>query len=125
MRLQALFLLLFACLGPAQAPDSVLADGLRLLEEGRTTLEEKPLTDAKNYFAHLAETSKNPVYFYQLARADSYLIESHAARHDNKRAEQALEGAIAAVQHCLELDDKSADAHSLLADLYGRKISLG
>jgi len=36
-----------------------------------------------------------------------------------------LEDAIAAVQHCLESDDKSADAHSLLANLYGRKISLG
>jgi hypothetical protein len=33
MRLQAIFLLLFSCLGLAQAPDSVLADGLRLLEE--------------------------------------------------------------------------------------------
>jgi tetratricopeptide (TPR) repeat protein len=122
---QAIFLFLFACLGPAQAPDSVFADGLRLLEEGRTTLEEKPLTAAKNYFAHLAQTSQNPVYFYQLARADSYLIESYAARHENKRAEQALEDAIAAVQYCVGLNDQSADAHSLLADLYGRKISLG
>src|ERR1700674_3356155 len=120
MRLQALFLLLFSCLGHAQAPDSVLAAGVRLVEEGRTTLEEKSLTDAKNYFTHLVQTSKNPAYFYQLARADSYLMESYAARHENKRAEQALEDAIAAAQHCLGLDDKSADAHSLLADLYGR-----
>jgi len=52
-------------------------------------------------------------------------MESFAARHENKRAEQALEDAIAAVQHCIGSDDKSADAHSLLADLYGRKISLG
>jgi len=52
-------------------------------------------------------------------------MESFAARHENKRAEQALEDAIAAVQHCIQLDDKSADAHSWLADLYGRKISLG
>ena len=125
MRLHSDFVLVFSGLGLAQAPDSTLADGLRLLEEGRTTLAEKPLTDAKTYFSHLAQTSKNPAYFYQLARANSYLTESYAARHENKRAEQALEDAIAAVQHCLELDDKSADAHSLLADLYGRKISLG
>ncbi len=126
MRLPAIFLLLSSCLGLAQAPDSVLArDGLRLLEEGRTTLEEKPLTDAKIYFSRLVQTSKKPAYFYQLARANSYLTNSYAARHENTRAEQALGDAIAAVQHCLEWDDKSAAAHSLLADLYGRKISLG
>ncbi len=125
MRLHVIFLLLFSCLGLAQAPDAILADGVRLLEEGRTTLEEKPLTDARNYFSHLVQTNKKPAYFYQLARANSYLVESYAARHENKHAEQALEDAIAAVQHCLELDDKSADAHSLLANLFGRKISLG
>ena len=125
MRLHVIFLLLFSCLGLAQAPDAILTDGVRLLEEGRTTLEEKPLTDAKNYFSHLVQTNKKPAYFYQLARANSYLVESYAARHENKHAEQALEDAIAAVQHCLELDDKSADAHSLLANLFGRKISLG
>ena len=125
MRLQATFLLLFSCLGLAQTPDSALVEGVRLLEEGRTTLEEKPLTDARNYFSHLVQTNTKPAYFYQLARANSYLVESYAARHENKHAEQALEDAIAAVQHCLELDDKSADAHSLLANLYGRKISLG
>jgi len=125
MRLHVIFLLLFSCLGLAQAPDAILADGVRLLEEGRTTLEEKPLTDARNYFSHLVQTNKKPAYFYQLARANSYLVESYAARHENKHAEQALEDAIAAVEHCLELDDKSADAHSLLANLFGRKISLG
>jgi len=125
MRLHVIFLLLFSCLGLAQAPDAILADGVRLLEEGRTTLEEKPLTDARNHFSQLVQTNKKPAYFYQLARANSYLVESYAARHENKHAEQALEDAIAAVQHCLELDDKSADAHSLLANLYGRKISLG
>ena len=125
MRLHVIFLFLFSCLGLAQAPDAILADGVRLLEEGRTTLEEKPLTDARNYFSHLVQSNKKPAYFYQLARANSYLVESYAARHENKHAEQALEDAIAAVQHCLELDDKSADAHSLLANLYGRKISLG
>jgi len=125
MRLQATFLLLFSCLGLAQTPDSALVEGVRLLEEGRTTLEEKPLTNARKYFSHLVQTNKKPVYFYQLARANSYLVESYAARHENKHAEEALEDAIAAVQHCLESDDKSADAHSLLANLYGRKISLG
>ncbi len=123
MRLLVILLLVFSWLGLAQAPDSALADSLRLLEEGRTTLEE---TDRRqDPLFPLGADQQNPAYFYQLARANSYLTESYAALHQSKRAEQALEDAIAAVQHCLELDDKSAHAHSLLADLYGRKISLG
>lgn len=125
MRRQTIFLLLLSCLGLAQTPDSTLTEGLRLLEEGRTTLEEHPLADARNVFTRLAQTSGNAVHFYQLARVDSYLVESYAARHENKRAEQALEDAIAAAQRSIGLDDKSADAHSLLADLYGRKIAFG
>lgn len=46
-------------------------------------------------------------------------------RDDKKNAERALDEAISNVQQSLKLNDKSPDAHSLLADLYGRKISLG
>lgn len=125
IRRQTILLLLSSSLSLAQAADPALADGLRVLEEARTTLAEKPLADAKRYFTRLAEAGGNPVYFYQLARVNSYLVESYAARHENKRAEQALEEAITAAQRSIGLDDKSADAHCLLADLYGRKIGLG
>jgi hypothetical protein len=37
----------------------------------------------------------------------------------------ALDKAIEAVQQSIQLNDKSADAHSLLADFYSRKISFG
>jgi|SRR6266850_4736903 len=46
-------------------------------------------------------------------------------RKDKKPAAAAVEKAIEAVQHSIQLNEKSADAHSLLADLYGRKISFG
>jgi uncharacterized protein HemY len=36
-----------------------------------------------------------------------------------------VDEAIVLAQHSIQLNDKSAEAHSLLADLYGRKISLG
>jgi tetratricopeptide (TPR) repeat protein len=123
----ALLLLLFLSRGAfAQAPDPAQAEGLRLLEEGRTTLEEKPLAGARDYFTGLTQKDgNNAVYFYQLAGADSYLVESSEIRRDRKSAERALDAAIAAVQRALSLNDKSADAHSLLADLYGRKISFG
>lgn len=109
----------------AQASDPALAEGLRRLEEGRTTLEEKSLADAKAYFTGLTQKDSNARYSYQLARVESYLVESYASRGDNKNAERALDEAIASAQRALSLNDKSADAHSLLADLFGRKISLG
>src|SRR5712692_8913654 len=46
-------------------------------------------------------------------------------RKDKQAAAAAVDKAIEAVQRSIQLNDKSADAHSLLADLYGRKITLG
>jgi hypothetical protein len=45
-------------------------------------------------------------------------------RKDKKAAATAIDKAIEAAQRSVQLNDKSADAHSLLADLYGRKIGL-
>jgi tetratricopeptide (TPR) repeat protein len=42
-----------------------------------------------------------------------------------RNAERSLDEAIAAIQQSINLNDNSADAHSLLAGLYGRKISFG
>ena len=62
---------------------------------------------------------------YQLALVQAYLADVYEARKDKKSAGTAVDKAIEAAQRSLELNEKSADAHSLLADLYGRKISLG
>ena len=99
---------------------------LRLLEEGRTMLEDQPLSGARTALARLAQQHpENAMYFYQLARANRYRVEAYAAHGYKKDAERALDEAIANVQQSLKLNEKSADAHSLLADLYGRKISFG
>jgi len=124
-----LLLLLLSCATFAQAPDpslpSVLAPGLHLLQEGRTTLDQKTLVEARDYFSHLINKGRNnPEYFYQLARADSYRIDAYRAQHDSKNAEATLKQAISEVERAIELNDNSAKAHSLLADLYGRKISI-
>ncbi len=75
-----------------------------------------------------AQTQQHPedaAAFYQLARVNSYLSDAYLMHHDKKNAEKALDAAIASVQQALKLNEKSADAHSLLADCYGRKIGLG
>ena len=65
------------------------------------------------------------MYFYELARVESYRSSAYSMHDDKKKAEHALDGAIATVQQSLKLNYKSSDAHSLLADLYGRKIGFG
>ena len=103
-----------------------LEQGLRLLEEGRTTLNDGTLTQARDYFVKLTQHyAENAVYFYQLARVDQYRYQAYLQHGDKKNAERALDGAIADVQQSIKLNDNSADAHSLLADLYGQKIGMG
>ena len=113
-------------LASAQMADPALNDGLKLLEEARTTLEDVALTNAQTYFAKLTQQHpENAIYFYELARVHSYRCSALSMRGEKKKAEHALDDAVTAVQQSLKLEEKSADAHSLLADLYGRKIGFG
>jgi tetratricopeptide (TPR) repeat protein len=106
--------------------DPALEQGFHLTEEGRTTLNDGTLTQAHDYFAKLIqEHANNAVYFYQLARVDQYRCNAYLQHGDKKNAERALDSAIASVQQSIKLNESSADAHSLLADLYGQKIGMG
>jgi tetratricopeptide (TPR) repeat protein len=112
----------------ASAPD--LSEALRLLEEGRTTLAEPALSQAWDYLAKLKgkekeKNSANAVVLYDLARVDYYRCNGAVRRGDKKAASVVVERAIKEAQQAVQLDDLSADAHSLLASLYGRKIGLG
>jgi tetratricopeptide (TPR) repeat protein len=112
--------------GQGQPVDDEFQAALRSLEEGRTTLTDKPLSAARASLTRLTRHhSESALYFYHLANVDRYWVEAYLARGDKKRAELALEGGVNNVQQSLKLNEKSSDAHSLLADLYGRRISLG
>jgi tetratricopeptide (TPR) repeat protein len=123
--------LLFASLasiGTTQSPsaDAEVGAALRSLEEGRTTLDDKLLSQAHEVLARLTQQHpNNALYFFQLARANRYRVDAYSTHGDKKDAEHALDEAIGNVQQSLKLHEKSAEAHSLLADLYGRKISFG
>jgi tetratricopeptide (TPR) repeat protein len=120
------YVLLLQTAVAAQPADSTLDDGLKLLEESRTTLDETALSRAQEYFGKLTQQHpENAVYFYELARVESYRSSAFSMRNDKKKAEHALDEAMASVQQSLKLNEKSPDAHSLLADLYGRKIGFG
>jgi tetratricopeptide (TPR) repeat protein len=110
----------------AQTIDPELTEGLRLLEEGRTTLAEKTLNEARDYFLKLTQKNAgSAIYFYELARTDQYRCNAADLRKDGKAAMAAMESAISDALQAIKLNEASADEHSLLADLYGRRIGLG
>jgi tetratricopeptide (TPR) repeat protein len=110
-----------AAASSGQAGDRGLEAGLGMLEEGRTLLDDAVLAQARNYFLKLTtQQGDNAVYFYELARVHAYRSESCFARGDKKAAGRALDEGIASVEQSLRLNERSADAQSLLADLYGR-----
>jgi tetratricopeptide (TPR) repeat protein len=107
---------------PATASDSLAT----AIETARRTRNEAQLQFVKTQLEQrVAQNAQDWASFYDLARVQSYFVDVYEARKDKKGAEAALDKAIDTLQHSLALNDKSADAHSLLADLYGRKISFG
>jgi cytochrome c-type biogenesis protein CcmH/NrfG len=96
------------------------------VESARKTRDEKQLTSLKAQLEQeAAQNANDAAPFLDLAKVHFYLLDVYEMRRDKKAAGAAVDKAIEAAQRSIQLNDKSADAHSLLADLYGRKISLG
>jgi tetratricopeptide (TPR) repeat protein len=96
------------------------------LASGRTSLDVDALSKVRDLAVE--QTKQHPDHaeaIYQLARVNSYRSDAYAMRHDKKNAERALDESIENLVQSLELNEKSADAHSLLANCYGRKIGMG
>ena len=96
------------------------------VEAARKTHDEKQLQSLKAQLEQLiAQNSNDAGIYLDLARVHEYFLDVYEMRKDKKAAGEAVDKAIDAAQRSIQLNDKSSDAHSLLADLYGRKISLG
>src|SRR5260370_29760121 len=96
------------------------------IEAARKTRDEKQLQDLKRQLEQkIAQNPNDAGVYFDLARVQEYLVDVDEMRKDKKAAGEAVDKAIEAAQRSVQFNDKSADAHSLLADLYGRKISLG
>ena len=96
------------------------------LEAARRTRDETQLQAVKTQIEQ--KISGNPTdafNYFLLAQVQSYFMDVFESRKDKKNAGATVDQAIEAAQHSIQLNDKSADSHSLLADLYGRKIGLG
>lgn len=119
------FLSSSASAGPAHsfAADDPLASSI---EAARRTRDESKLQFVKTQLEQkIGQNPNDAGAYYDLARVYSYMLDVYEMRKDKKAAIGAMDKAIEAVQRSIQFNDKSADAHSLLADLYGRKISPG
>ncbi len=117
------FFVALAASGLVSAADDPLAAAL---EAARKSHDEKQLQSVKTQVEQkLSQHTNNAGLYLDLARVQEYLADVYEMRKDKKAAAATVDKAIDAAQHSIQLNDKSADAHSLLADLYGRKISLG
>ena len=120
-------LALFAlgCMSPVfvRAADDPLAAAM---EAARKARDEAQLNALKAQLEKAgAQDAPKAMRLLDLARVNAWLADVHEMRKDKKGASAAVDKAIEAAQRSIQLDDKSADAHSLLADLYGRKIGIG
>jgi tetratricopeptide (TPR) repeat protein len=110
----------------AQAPvkiDRQLEAAEHDLENGRSTLDLKTLLAARDSFQRCTRNEeRNSVCYYDLARCEFYLGKAEVLKKDQGAADKWDDAAIADAQHAIALNDRSADAHALLSDLYGSKI---
>lgn len=126
MRRKLLVAICFLALTVASFGQQADAQLASALEQARTSLDVDALIRVRDLAtAQAKQHPESAEAFYQLARANSYLTDAYTMRHDKKNAERALDAAIENLQQSLKLNEKSSDAHSLLADCYGRKIGLG
>jgi tetratricopeptide (TPR) repeat protein len=106
----------------AQTDDALAAS----LESATRKRDVQQLESVKTQLELRIKQNRNDAQSeYQLARVEACLADVAEMRKDKKAATAAIEKAFEAAQRSIQLNDKAADAHSLLADLYGRKIGLG
>ena len=118
--------LILAAAGPhaASGLSPFQQDGERQLEEGRLLLDIPTLNAARNSFAQCASLEpKNETCAIDLARAEFYLVRAENIAKNSDAARQFLDNAFVDAQKAVALNDRSADAHALLADLYGARIT--
>ncbi len=108
------------------APDtaSLQKDGERQLEEGRTLLDAATLNAARSSFAQCAQQDPgNDRCLIDLGRTEFYLVKVEEIANHVDASHKMLDNAVSDAQKAVALNDRSAEAHALLADLYGAKIT--
>jgi Tfp pilus assembly protein PilF len=101
-----------------------LTRALNQLEEGRTTLEDNVLAEVQAQLEKcVASDAKDMRCEYQLARVAYYRALGAEVRRDRHQEQHWADAGILHAQQTVLLSDGFAEAHSLLADLYAKKIT--
>lgn len=96
------------------------------LDNARSTLDETALASVMQVFEGcVQQRAGNSRCYYDLGWVCSYLVDAKERQNDKQGALRSLDSAIENAQRSINLDGGFADAHALLADLYGRKIGYG
>lgn len=110
--------------GPADSFCAAIVDGKKLLRRGSELGNESLLLDARAKFLAAHEVDpRSALALYHAASAEYVLIHVAAPAAGSNAAERFLGTAIAHAEAALALDDSLADAHALLASLYGEKMA--
>ena len=115
--------------GVSQAQDRlspVVRSAEAQLEDGRANLDEGMLIAARRVFEDCTrQDARNARCYYDVGRTDSYIADVRERQREKKAAQQTIDSAIENTRRSIDLDAGFADAHALLAELYGRKIGYG
>ena len=96
------------------------------VEAARVTRDETRLNLLKaESEKRIAGVSCDARCYYEFGRVQLYLADAYELRKEKKAASAAADRGIEMTQHSLQLDERSADAHALLGDLYAHKITYG
>ncbi|HJZ65993.1 MAG TPA: tetratricopeptide repeat protein [Candidatus Acidoferrum sp.] len=96
------------------------------VEAARATRDETQLNLLKAEFEkRIAGSSCEARCYYESGLVQLYLADAYELRKEKKAAAAATDRGIEVAQHSLRLDEKSADTHALLGDLYAHRITYG
>lgn len=105
-------------------PSPAVTRAEALMREGRTLLDIGKLLEARATFDNCA--SRNPADFrclYDRAAADAWIQKAQSESNHSAEAVHWLDTAIADTLAALGCNNRSANAHAMLGDLYGQKIT--
>lgn len=100
-------------------------EGVGYLEKGKEVYDLESLLKAQRIFEDLiAQYPQNYLYHYYLAKVNCEISNIfYWEKNDKNRARICVEKGIEEVKKSIELNDDYAEAHLLLATLYGHKIA--
>jgi len=103
--------------------DSLIITGKQQLHDAVNIWQEQNLINARAVFERLLSDNTYPyLIHYYIALADYRLVSFYFSKEDKESARKYIDDGIEHLKQSITLNDKFAEAFSLLSSLYGNKI---